>query len=385
MKGKELCTCISFKCKDDKTSDGRTGCLVDTRTLTKHHRADDSALLASHAVASQNRALAIHEDELAESVSGLTIEEATSHPAAAVSPLPPIMFAPDLPSYKHQRQLFILHEIENRLLDLRKEMHAVVYAPAKPSNDSLIEKMEALQNLQLALREDSMRLRSLSTIKTPAIMESHILVKAARDDLENDLDSMQLSWQRVVDRRVAEPLRMAESVLDTSDHFILGFSDIEPFQQLVVIMAMVCHVVLHLPRRGTYWLFAMCEKIIETILMPLYLLRHLIPANLLKVLDHFPREIRTAMKPLRLEGKFEVYAACPKCHATYRPIASPAIPGEGKGSKAKKQFPVYQKHCTAERHGTTCEELLLRPKSIGGRRLAFYVPIRPYIYFDFED
>ena len=154
-------------------------------------------------------------------------------------------------------------------------------------------------------------------------------------------------------------------ILSPGDHFFLGFSKVVPFLQLVVFMITVCHVVLRIPRRGTVWMFQMCNKIISAALSFLPSILHPVAA----ILDKFPVDIRTAMKPLCLEGKFLVYASCPKCHAIYRP----KFPDNKAGNTSK--VPVYSQQCNAIRHGVLCKELLVRPKSIGIHRLDIYVPI----------
>ena len=97
-------------------------------------------------------------------------------------------------------------------------------------------------------------------------------------------------------------------------HFLSGFPGVVPFLQAMILMITVCHVILRLPRHGTYWLFEMCEKI-------LYLAVQAVPvmsqAFSFLPSGKFPRDIRSAMKSLTLEGKTEDYAACPVCLTIY--------------------------------------------------------------------
>ncbi|KAG6863037.1 hypothetical protein C0993_000442, partial [Termitomyces sp. T159_Od127] len=233
----------------------------------------------------------------------------------------------------------------------------------------------ALESIKQTLVEQTTRLRTIGTVKTPAVVHMHGVVDTLRQDVERILDETTESWTNALDTQIAEPLALAHNQFDTSDHFFLGFSKVVPFLQLVVFMITVCHVVLRLPRRGTVWMFQMCSKIITAAFSFL----PSIPHPIATILDKFPVDIGTTMKPLCLEGKSLVYASCPKCHAIYRP----KFPDDKAGNTSK--VPVYPLQCDAVWHGVLCEELLVRPKSIGTRRLDIYVPIRPYVVFDFKD
>lgn len=135
-------------------------------------------------------------------------------------------------------------------------------------------------------------------------------------------------------------------------------------------MVVACSVVLGLSRRGTHWLFAMAEFIIQTTLYKA--LGDEIPPYFRSLLSDFPRDIRTATTQFGLEGKATVYAVCPgpKCHATYKPVDNSPVP-------------TYRERCNSRRYGSRCGELLVRPKKVGNHLIQ--VPIKSYVFFSFKD
>ena len=133
-------------------------------------------------------------------------------------------------------------------------------------------------------------------------------------------------------------------------------------------MVVACHVILGLPRRGCIWLFSMAQYIIQAIVQFLY--PHDLPAYWQDLLSTFPRDVRTATTQFNLETKTTVYAVCPKCHCTYEPTY-------------KDEIPTYRERCNYHRHGSSCGELLVRPKMIQNYRI--FVPIKTYIAFNFRD
>ena len=140
-------------------------------------------------------------------------------------------------------------------------------------------------------------------------------------------------------------------------------------------MVIACRVILGFSRRSSCWLLSMTAYIIQTtVSLALGLededtlknhpfLRHILP--------EFPKDDRAMMKKLPLDTNATVYAACPACHATYAPVAT------------KDRIPSYLEQCTFRRYGSQCGEPLVRPKVIEG--VTTWIPIRPYIVFDFKD
>lgn len=113
----------------------------------------------------------------------------------------------------------------------------------------------------------------------------------------------------------------------------------------------------------------MIAYVIQVIVERIYLPSP-IPKYFIDMLKSFPRDIRAATSHFNLEGKATVHAACPNCHTTYEPTYDGAIP-------------VYQQRCNARKHGARCGELLVQPKTIRGHQI--FVPIMPYVAFDFKD
>ena len=134
-------------------------------------------------------------------------------------------------------------------------------------------------------------------------------------------------------------------------------------------MIAACHIILRVPRRGTSWLFSMCKIIIETVL---HAVVDLVPASFTRPLRNFPHDIRAAMSQLNLEGNVTVYAVCPGCHAIYKPTMVDGIP-------------TYPQQCHAHHHGIRCKEQLVRPKGFGKHKVQVYIPILPFLSFDFKD
>jgi hypothetical protein len=151
-------------------------------------------------------------------------------------------------------------------------------------------------------------------------------------------------------------------------HFANAFGRSKSIVQLVILMVVACHVVLGLPRRGCVWLFSMAQYIIQTTTQ--YLYRDDLPPYWREVLGTFPRDVRTATTQFHLEAKATVYAACPRCHCTYEPTYKDGIA-------------TYRERCSYHRHGSSCGELLVRPKMIQNYQI--FVPIKPYVAFDFKD
>lgn len=139
--------------------------------------------------------------------------------------------------------------------------------------------------------------------------------------------------------------------------------------QIVNFMIVACHVILGLSRRGCYWLFCMTHYLVQTVILKA-LGDNPLSAYFQGILSDFPRDIRTATANFHLESKATIYAACPKCHNTYKPTFEGAIP-------------VYQERCNFRRYGSRCGELVVRPKTIHGHRIN--VPIISYVAFDFKD
>ena len=91
-----------------------------------------------------------------------------------------------------------------------------------------------------------------------------------------------------------------------------------------------------------------------------------------KILNHFPRDIRTVREVFDVEPTTITYAACPKCSATYPP-----------GKKGK--ISIYPARCTwqAYKGGKTCGTTLTTRRVVDEQSVR--APIRPFIVQDFAE
>jgi Transposase family tnp2 len=92
------------------------------------------------------------------------------------------------------------------------------------------------------------------------------------------------------------------------------------------------------------------------------------------VIAQMPQSIRDAVSKFDLESQTVIYAACPKCHCTYKPRYN-------SGSTR----PIYDNTCTNQPtpDSDPCGEPLLRRMDEDGHRVM--KPIKPYVYHDFHD
>ena len=134
-------------------------------------------------------------------------------------------------------------------------------------------------------------------------------------------------------------------------------------------MVVAVHILLGLPRRGSHWLFSMVEYILEVSAQKLSTSSTL-PLYFTELFKKFPRDIHTATAVFDLEPKATVYATCPKCHEIYQALLVDGVL-------------TYRERCNSHKFGSRCGQLLVRPKRISKRKI--YVPVLPYISFDFKD
>jgi len=135
-------------------------------------------------------------------------------------------------------------------------------------------------------------------------------------------------------------------------------------------MVVVCHIILRFARRGCYWLFSICQYLIEVAVKRASHDKRTIPLYFEEIFGNFPRDVRAATANFNLDGKSTVHAACPKCHFIYEP-------------DYRDNLPTYPQRCNASHYGTRCGEILVRPKKY--RNHTINVPIKPYVTFDFQD
>jgi len=152
-------------------------------------------------------------------------------------------------------------------------------------------------------------------------------------------------------------------------HYQIMFGGAMAIIQLVTLMVVAVHVLLGLPRRGSHWLFSMVEYILEVCSAKLSISGTL-PPYFQEMFKNFPRDIRTATAVFDLEPEATVYATCPKCHEIHQTHLVDGVP-------------TYRERCNSHKFGSRCGQLLVRPKKISKRKI--YVPVLPYVSFDFKD
>ncbi|KAG5715117.1 hypothetical protein E4T56_gene17600, partial [Termitomyces sp. T112] len=374
-----VCQCTYARCKDEIISGTERGRMVSSRTWKKHNDMDRTAQVAALVNASQEAALAAHDAELAHAIDNLPIGSLTLHAFAAEPSEGDTRFS------RTKKLTFLLKDIENALGSLRAELLVIGNVSTQPDDNILLEKTTSLSHIRQGVIEQRTRLIPMATSKIPAVVESYRAVSAVYDDVFLLLEATTQSWQDALQKRIDDSRATAGNAFDSAAHFFTGFTGVAPVLQAVILMIAVCHVILRFPRRGTYWLFEMCEKILNLVV-------ETVPAASqafsFLTSGKFPRDIRSAMKSLKLERESEVYATCPACHTIYRALQRGSQGGKnhkGEEEDIPDSIPVYPQRCTAKRHGHKCKELLVRPKSIGERKLTIFVPVRPYVVFDFKD
>jgi hypothetical protein len=94
----------------------------------------------------------------------------------------------------------------------------------------------------------------------------------------------------------------------------------------------------------------------------------------LDVISQMPQSIREALSKFDLESRTVIYAACPKCHCTYKPRYNDG-----------STLAIYEETCTnrPKPEAGMCGEPLLHQVDDDGRRIM--KPIKPFVYHDFHD
>lgn len=141
-------------------------------------------------------------------------------------------------------------------------------------------------------------------------------------------------------------------------------------------MALVCNISVGLSQKGCQFLLWMTHYIVQTCFLSIVESLEQLPSSLREMITgSWPRDIRTVRQTFQLDAKETIYAVCPSktCHQTYAPVRSG-------GSD------IYPLSCTAiidKETGAHCGERLCRERRIAKK--VVWVPIKPYIVFDFKD
>ncbi|KAF8059014.1 hypothetical protein FPV67DRAFT_1454560 [Lyophyllum atratum] len=288
------------------------GFLVDARTFRKHAKEDikqgqiDAYAASTEAAA---RATAKHEAEVIDALGRLNIanSDASSFPGA-VEPLS------RLPHNNVERAKKMLRDadmVQDTLASLKRQISDIGVAPSIVDRSSIDRALGELNSIASSIALESTKLQTISFVKTPAVVAIHRQVYLCLQDVEADCRGAIETWRVVLEK------------LD-EEHFAQGkhhqplFEGVKPLLQVVMLMVTVCHVVLRLPRRGTFWLFTLTKYIIEFAVKKA-LNSDYLPDYFNNLVENFPRDIRAAGKPFTVDGKSEVYATFPSIERSVTP------------------------------------------------------------------
>lgn len=210
----KVCTCTKFKCHLNQLPDGTYGTLVDARTLRSHEKEDKAQRLGDRALAYEARALEAHEAEIAIAINNLSLSDIAAHPAM----LPPVISDKSNSLLNRARKLTVhLNEIECILESLRKKVQAIGLAPFHADDHMFADKLMTLESIRQTLVEQTTRLHTIGSVKTPAVMHMHSVVNILCQEVERFLDETTESWKSALDKRISEPIALARIQFDTSE------------------------------------------------------------------------------------------------------------------------------------------------------------------------
>ena len=138
--------------------------------------------------------------------------------AAHLATLPPVISdKPSSPINRASKLIVRLNEIERVLESLRIKLRAIGFPPFYAGDHIFADKFMALELIKQTLVEQTTHLRTIRTVKTPAVVHMHDVVDNLRWEVERFLDETTESWQSALDKRIAEPIALAHSQFDTSE------------------------------------------------------------------------------------------------------------------------------------------------------------------------
>ncbi|KAG6914563.1 hypothetical protein DXG01_016593 [Tephrocybe rancida] len=348
--------CLCDICRLSTTPDGKPGCMLDKRTHTRHNKSQRNIDAVAKA-SSQNSVAAIarHDTQVTETVDKLS---ATSAHRTEIPGTPqPTTTSRNYSIDRKKAMVAKAGDIEKTISTMKVRILEVGRAPIRPDDARIAKSLQTLETIERDLGTQTLELNdTIRNVKGTSVTQVHADVTAALTNIKAFLADVKNSWVQARHVRISERSKCAGAIYDTSKHFQPLLARVEPFIQLILLMIVACHVVLRLPQRGTLWLFLMCRTIIETVvhkILEIKLLNAILPQTFSKILQGFPRDVRAALVAFDLEPQSLVYAACSKCHTTYKP--------------------------------TICKELLVRPQTVGKSGTKILVPIHQYLVFDFKD
>lgn len=419
------CVCTAFGCS------GKPGgyWFVDRRTLKIHEEEEDKRLIAAaieeHAaereeLEKQREAVKKQQEELAaiersekqkeremrelektavEARVDVALEELKQRedddlalfgqlPAhSVVDPVPEVS---GTPRYRMDQERK-LASVMGKLIDLQDALWKEVEMLRLPATEMRLSMLTAGLNLldnfmaraqtirrDLKLLQYKRRSESIKTMGEEAMATSKLLF--------DNIRAAEKRWTAAVEKE-QESLSSSDAVKYSTGMYVrLSTSyDFEPIidhlfgsilpnalipVQIIAYMVTVCSVLLMFSRRGCSWLLAMSRVAIDQSFELAVGSQRSRTMN--SIVDTFPKDPPTVIDKFRLDSKCTTYAVCPSCHHLYPPISTDPIP-------------VYRERCNYRRYdrGAKCTELLCRPTTSHG--ILRYVPIKPFVSFDFKD
>lgn len=384
-----LCQCTSYGCKHSTvTQGGQSRCML-SQAMVERHQVQDLKNEArwSYTVLAESQATAVQKDQetKAELYSQFHISSPPSPTARKNSASPP--------TFKEVRARCL--DVYSKAKDRVDELKATVSDLPDPH---ALEQLQLLGSLQLLnnyhCKHDAVS-RKIDLLKSQHAAK---FIRTQLDQLDAELSECsrrisdaKLSYGQVIKER-SHPTTGAP-IYDTSKcqrlckfpandqvyaahHHQSILSGTNAAVALAQYMVVVMNVILMFPRHGCSWLLSMGCLIVQSTMEHMPLGTNISMSQTDQdLLSRFPPDTSTAVSAFRLDSKYVIYAACPKCHHIYEPNSDdPETP-----------FPTYPKQCRYRQfeRGKPCNTLLLRPTTHGNA--ARNIPIKPFISFDFND
>lgn len=161
------------------------------------------------------------------------------------------------------------------------------------------------------------------------------------------------------------------SIVLSESYFASPIDGSDGLVQSVIFIGLVCNVILLLSRRATSLIIGLVRVVVRTALAIRASPHDAVSAV---TMDRIPVDPRTILSKCNLTGRTTTYAACPKCHFTYKPSY---VHGS--------VLPTYPITCANKRHPDSpiCAAQLVRQRVIEG--ITVQSPIRPFVYHSVLD
>ncbi|KAF8057797.1 hypothetical protein FPV67DRAFT_1455884 [Lyophyllum atratum] len=264
MEGKHLCTCVAYGCHKLTTPDGKQGYLLESlRTYRKHQKDDEKQQLFDIYDQAEARAKAKHMEELANTLDELSLSnpDESSLPGAVL----PLTRPPRSNLERARQMISDTDEVHDVLVSLRRQAESIGKAPKYAERASIEKALGQLGDIDDSLAEQSRRLVTISYVKTPSVRAVHQITLQEWKEVDAIVRESIETWREFLEKQSAERRSQNIPVYNTDEHLQPLYANVKPLVQVVVLIVTACHVILRLPRRGTYWLFSMCSYLIQLV------------------------------------------------------------------------------------------------------------------------